>query len=294
MVDEPRLVLSLKPSSTGQDVVNASSGSAAKIHAALHALRNNSPECLQDQFFSITLHSEIPQHCGFGSGTQLSLAVAQAVQELNQSETLTTVELARRVERGARSALGIYGFAAGGFMVETGKQKSAEISPLAVRADFPEDWKILLVTPQDQAGISGVVEADAIQQLGPMPISLTEKLCRLALMQLTPAVLESNFSEFAAGLTEFGHAVGEYFEPAQGGILAHPRMRDLEQLLISQGVQGIAQTSWGPTLSIVCPGDDEAAGVSSLIREAGYGEYCSLRIVNPLNRGALSERRESD
>lgn len=294
MIEEPALELSLKHSSSGEDRITGSAGSCKKIRTALQTLRAGSPGLLGEHCFEITLQSEIPQHCGFGSGTQLSLALGRGVAALAGESELTSVELARRVERGVRSALGVHGFASGGFLIEAGKHESSAISPLVFQAPFPDEWRILLITPQDEAGISGAVEADAIQRLGPMPVELTEKLCRLALMQLAPAVLEQNFSEFATGLTEFGHAVGEFFQPAQGGVLAHPRMRELEQLLISQGVEGIAQTSWGPTLSVVCPGTVEAQSVSSLVESAGYGKCCSLRIVKPLNRGARIEVRDSD
>ncbi|MCA9021837.1 MAG: hypothetical protein KDA74_16930, partial [Planctomycetaceae bacterium] len=124
---------------------------------------------------------------------------------------------------------------------------------------------------------------DAMQQLGPMPTATTEKLCRLALMQLAPAVQTHNFEEFTAALTEFGHVVGEFFQPAQGGIFADPQMAELEQRLISRGIRGIAQTSWGPTLSIIC---QDVEMVTSLVTECGYGGFCELRTTCPLNEGA--------
>ncbi len=286
MVDEPSLMLSARLSSTGQDTIICSEGCYSKVAAAIDAARRSLAGPLRERFFSVELHSEIPLHCGFGSGTQLSLAVAKAISVLSGEPALSSVELAQRVQRGARSALGVHGFDSGGFLVEGGKRDPAEISPLVMHADFPEDWKILLITPVNQAGISGILEADAIQQLGPMPVAVTEKLCRLVLMQLMPAVLTRDFAGFSSGLTEFGHIVGEFFSPAQGGIFAHPRMVELEKLLISKGIQGIAQTSWGPTLSVVCPSSDNAEKVSSTILQNGYGELCSLRTVNPLNHGA--------
>ncbi|MCA9021748.1 MAG: hypothetical protein KDA74_16475, partial [Planctomycetaceae bacterium] len=210
MIQEPQLKLSVTESNDGADSVKGSPGNIEKISEALAAIRKERPDLYQGRFYELELHSEIPQHCGFGSGTQLSLAVAQALASLSEEPSLTAVELAQRVQRGARSALGIHGFTTGGFLIEGGKQSADEISPLVVRSDFPEDWQILLVTPENRAGISGYIEADAMQQLGPMPTATTEKLCRLALMQLAPAVLTHNFEEFTAALTEFGHVVGEF------------------------------------------------------------------------------------
>ena len=286
MVEEPALTLSAKISPQEQDTITCSEECSLKIATAMDAARCHLADSSRDQFFALELQSEIPLHCGFGSGTQLSLAVAQALVLLSGEQSLSSVELAQRVRRGARSALGIHGFDSGGFLVEGGKSNPDEISPLVARVDFPEDWKILLITPVDQAGISGTVEAEAIQQLGPMPLTVTERLCRLVLMQLIPAVKTRDFAAFSSGLTAFGYTVGEFFSPAQGGIFAHPGMGELEKLLNSKGIQGVAQTSWGPTLSVVCPNSVEAENVSSIITQNGYGEFCSLRTVSPLNRGA--------
>lgn len=292
MVDAPQLVLSLKRSTTEHDRITCTEACHSKVAVTLNAARRYLPDSSQPGFFTVELESEIPMHCGFGSGTQLSLAIARAMALLSGEQKLSAVELAPRVQRGARSALGVHGFDCGGFLVEGGKHDSGQISPLVARADFPEDWKILLITPTNQEGISGIVEAEAIQQLGPMPASITEKLCRLVLMQLLPAVLTRDFTEFSAGLTSFGRTVGEYFKPAQGGIYAHSQMAELEKLLIANGIQGIAQTSWGPTLSVVCPSSTEAENVSSVILKNGYGEFCSLKTVSPLNRGAQVHIKE--
>ncbi|WP_339729811.1 beta-ribofuranosylaminobenzene 5'-phosphate synthase family protein [uncultured Gimesia sp.] len=293
MVDAPQFVLSVKQTPAEQDRITCSDTYYSKVEGALNAARLHLSDSSEPCFFSVELQSEIPMHCGFGSGTQLSLAVARAISVLSEEQELASVKLASRVGRGARSALGVHGFDCGGFLVEGGKQKPGQISPLVSRADFPEDWKILLITPRDQAGISGTVEAEAIQRLGPMPVSITEYLCRLVLMQLLPAVLTHDFAEFSSGLSRFGHTVGEFFKPAQGGIYAHPQMAELEILLMAHGIQGIAQTSWGPTLSVVCPSSAETENVTSVIVENGYGELCSLRTVNPLNQGAQIQINES-
>ncbi|MCH9653182.1 MAG: hypothetical protein K0U86_05275 [Planctomycetes bacterium] len=293
MVEEPSLTLSVKISPQAHDTILCSEECRPKIAAAIDVTRRHLAASSREQYFSLELKSEIPLHSGFGSGTQLSLAVARALALLLEEQCLSSVELARRVQRGARSALGIHGFDSGGFLVEGGKCEPDEISPLVLRTDFPEDWKILLITPIDQPGISGIVETHAIQQLGPMPLEVTERLCRLVLMQLIPALKTCDFDAFSSGLTAFGHTVGEFFTPAQGGIFASPRMVELENLLNSKGIQGIAQTSWGPTLSIVCASSDDAENVSSIITQNGYGEFCSLRTVSPLNRGAQIQIKDS-
>ncbi|QDU11790.1 hypothetical protein V202x_52140 [Gimesia aquarii] len=291
MVDEPRLTLSVKKSAEEKDHIVCSENYISKIENVINMTRRNLTGASRECYYSVEVQSEIPQHCGFGSGTQLSLAVARAILMLNEKDQFSSMELAQCVQRGARSALGIHGFESGGFIVEGGKNDSSEISPLVLRVDFPVDWKVLLITPTDRAGISGNIEAKAIQKLGSMPVSLTDKLCRLILMQLIPSIRVQDFEGFSAGLTEYGHAVGEFFQPAQGGIFAHPRMAELENLLSLKEILGMTQTSWGPTLSVVCRDSTHAEYVSSILFENGYGEFCSIKIVKPLNRGAYTQLR---
>lgn len=286
MIDAPNWMISVKPAQTDQDQIQCSAACYGKVEAALQMIRKYSGAVKNLPAVNVKLESEVPLHSGFGSGTQLSLAVAHACLALAGETRPTSAELSPQLDRGARSALGLHGFDEGGFLVEGGKRHSEEISPLIARVDFPEDWKIVLVTPTDESGISGGVEAEAIQQLGPMPVSVTERLCRLVLMQLLPAVKSHNFSEFSTGLTAFGQTVGSFFQPAQGGIYAHPLMVDMEKQLIAAGVEGMVQTSWGPTVSIICSSSDHAEEVSSLIQEMGYGDFCAVRTVNPLNQGA--------
>src|SRR5690606_10725995 len=118
MVQEPQLQLSVTRSTDTEDLVTVSPESIAKIREALSAIRTARPDWYSTRFYKLDLQAEIPRHCGFGSGTQLSLAVAQALASQADESSLTSVELAARVQRGARSALGIHGFTAGGFLVE--------------------------------------------------------------------------------------------------------------------------------------------------------------------------------
>src|SRR5207302_1257090 len=87
------------------------------------------------------------EHAGLGTGTQLGLAVARLLATIAGQNDLDAVDLARRVGRGQRSALGIHGFAQGGFLVEGGKSAAADVAPLLVRVSFPETWQVVLTFP---------------------------------------------------------------------------------------------------------------------------------------------------
>ncbi len=106
------------------------------------------------------------EHIGLGVGTQLGLAVGRALA-LAWGYDLDASDLARRVGRGLRSALGVYGFAHGGFLVESGKRCGQEetLAPLAIRRSFPSEWRVVLVTPHEAPGLHGAAEREAFAHL---------------------------------------------------------------------------------------------------------------------------------
>src|SRR5262245_5116725 len=61
-----------------------------------------------------------PEHVGLGVGTQLALAVARGVAALRGLDGLSAEQLAARVGRGGRSAVGGHGFARGGVPLDGG------------------------------------------------------------------------------------------------------------------------------------------------------------------------------
>src|SRR5262249_9562925 len=131
------------------------------------------------------------EHKGLGTGTQLGLAVARGIALASGVTELPLADLARLVGRGARSALGVHGFAHGCFLVDGGKGRDTALAPLIARLDFPEAWRVVLVVPDDQQGLHGSQENEAFAQLGRgSHLRTTEALCRLVLLGLLPALRE--------------------------------------------------------------------------------------------------------
>lgn len=194
------------------------------------------------------LDRAIPEHVGLGSGTQLGLAVARAITLLNGKGVLPAAQLARLSGRGARSGIGILGFEHGGLLVDGGHRAPGSIPPLVARATVPDDWAVLVLIPTAPAGLHGEAERLAFQNLPPMPDSLTDRLCRLVLLGMLPAVAERDLPAFGAALVELQSLVGDWFAPAQGGRFACPEVEELARFLLDRGLHGVGQSSWGPTL----------------------------------------------
>lgn len=205
------------------------------------------------QKMRLVIEQAPPAHAGLGSGTQLGLAVAQALAVAWGLQALDAPTLARYVSRGRRSALGIHGFASGGLLVEAGKCRPDEIAPLVARHDFPEEWAILLVTPRRETGLHGAEEIDAFRQLSAsrQPEDRTDRLCRLVLLELLPSLLDHDMEGFGEALYAFNHLVGECFAAVQGGIYAGPLVGAAVDFLRQEGIRGVAQSSWGPTVAAV-------------------------------------------
>lgn len=234
----------------------------------------------------ITVRDVIPSHAGLGSGTQLGLAVARALSELSGERDVAVEALARRAGRGLRSAIGLHGFARGGFLVDGGRAGSRELGTLVSRIEFPADWRLILAAPPQSTGLSGTAEQQAFASQPPMPQSLTGELCRIALMDWIPGLIEADFGRVSNAMYEFGLRVGEFFEPAQGGVFAHPRMSQLVQEVRRRGLAGVAQTSWGPTIGLLCADHQSAQDIlNDLARDHRWGD-CRFVLAEPLNRGA--------
>ena len=239
------------------------------------------------------LRIEIPQappaHAGLGSGTQLAMALARAMNVLAKRDGLSYDRLARLTGRGARSSVGLHGFHHGGLLVEAGKRAPNDISPLVAHVSFPEEWRFLLIRPRGASGISGIEESRELSRLAPMSAELTAKLCALALTEILPAAIEHDFAAASASIGAFGRLVGEYFAPVQGGLIADQRMRGLAESLKSQGFEGVGQSSWGPTLFVLCENPASAAELSTRLAVSTDAADCDFITAAPLNRGANVE-----
>jgi beta-RFAP synthase len=283
LIDEPRCVVTVAPA-VADDVIGGAE--TPRIVHIVQRYRERAPHAVPR--CRVELRESLPRHAGFGSGTQLALAVARGLAHLAGEADCGAPVLARRVERGRRSAVGIHGFDLGGLIIDAGKARDDEIGALACRAAVPESWRCLVITPPFAAGASGTVEQAAFERLPPMPAAVTSRLCALALRELLPAVHAADFAAFSAAVFDFGSTVGEYFAPVQGGVFASPRMVRLAEWFRGEGVTGVGQTSWGPTLFAFCPTPARARELQLAVSSGSEWGDCAARIAAPLNQGAVS------
>ena len=218
----------------------------------------------------------IPPHAGLGSGTKLALAVAQALAIL-AGRTLDAPALAQAVGRAARSAVGTWTFALGGLVVEGGVRRDGDHpAPLLARYAMPEEWRVVLVVPDAEPGLSGAAEAQAFATLTPAA-DRSAAIAQLVLTSLLPALVERDVEEFGAALTRVQELVGDSFATVQGGRF-HPRAAPLVDALLDGGAAGAGQSSWGPAVYGVV--GSEEAGRALARRMEGMGQVALVQFDN--------------
>lgn len=254
MIDQPGVVVSARPAASWQFEGTLASRAQVFAHRFTAGI-DPAPEPLQ-----ILVERCPAEHTGLGAGTQLGLAVAKALAVETGTPDLTAIELARRVGRGERSAIGVHGFDRGGLIVEPGKSPGEEVSPLLTRVLLPDYWRIAVFAPNGLDRWHGSREQQAFDHAGasPRPARLTDTLCRIALLGMLPAAVAGDLPAFSEAVHEFNRRAGEPFAATQGGIYAAPDIEELIRSITAKGVKGVGQSSWGPSVFAVVGSNDEA------------------------------------
>lgn len=235
----------------------------------------------------LDIEEAIPEHAGLGSGTQMALAVGTAVARLYELPA-TAASIATILERGTRSGIGIGSFMHGGFIVDAGRGEATRLPPVVSRLHFPESWRLVLVFDPDRQGVSGPPERAAFEQLGPMAKDIADHISWLILMQVLPAIAESDCNSFGDGISRIQGYIGDYFASAQGGGRFYsPTVAGVMETLRAAGAAGVGQSSWGPTGFAVFPSETHAHKALRYVRESGrLTETAHVRLCRARNRPA--------
>ncbi|HEX3138945.1 MAG TPA: beta-ribofuranosylaminobenzene 5'-phosphate synthase family protein, partial [Rhizobacter sp.] len=251
----------------------------------------------------LQLDQVLPPHAGFGSGTQLALAIGRVFAHWHGLE-LSSMTLAHWLARGLRSGIGIAGFDQGGLLVDGGPGSDGMPAPLLSRIAFPPSWRVVVVQDGRHRGLSGTQEKQAIATLQPLPQSLSADICHQVLMRVLPGAASAEFAPFAAGINHVQKVLGTHFAPVQGGAFTSAAVGRAVQCVAdaARDMRGsdrqlehgaaIGQSSWGPTGFAILPSQASAEAAVAALKAAGLMEPgLAVSIVAGLNHGAtLSEQ----
>ena len=278
--------------STGADA--ACEAERAAEHLATLQARTRRPEPLH-----LHLDEVLPAHAGFGSGTQLALAIGRAFAQWHGLD-VSTPTLAQWLGRGLRSGVGIAGFDQGGLLVDGGPGADGAAASVLARLPLPAAWRVLVVQDGAHQGLSGTEELRAmatLATLAPLPQALAADICHQVLMRVLPGAAGAEFAPFAAGIARIQQVLGEHFALAQGGsAFTSAAVGRLIEWMARSGEPAAAtgQSSWGPTGFAILPSQAQAEALVAAARAANViAPGLTLRIVSARNTGAtlVDQRR---
>lgn len=230
----------------------------------------------------------LPAHSGFGSGTQLALAIGRAFACWHGLD-VSTPTLAQWLGRGLRSGIGIAGFDQGGLLLDGGPGADGSPAPVLSRLALPATWRVLVAQDIALRGLSGADERQAISTLAPLPQAVSADICHQVLMRVLPGAASTEFAPFAAGITRIQEALGSHFAPAQGGSAFSSAAvgRLIEWVGRADPLCARGQSSWGPTGFAIFPSQQRAQAVVDAARAANViDRSVSVQIVAGRNSGA--------
>jgi beta-RFAP synthase len=287
-IDGPATRIALRHSA--RDSIDAEADAAAEVERSHEYIATLKRLFRRDAPLGIELRETLPAHAGFGSGTQLALALGRGFASLHGID-VTTADLARALGRGKRSGIGVAAFDRGGFLLDGGPGKDAP-APLLARAEFPEQWRVLLALDPRGAGLHGEDEIRALAQLPPMTQATAAHIAHVVLMQVLPSLHEADFASFAQGVSEVQRVIGAHFAPAQrAGAYTSPEVAQVIDWVGANFDAAIGQSSWGPTGFAIFASQADADRAVDRARAAGQvAAPLTLRIVKGRNHGALLTR----
>jgi len=201
-------------------------------------------EKLEVNGLKIICEEYIPRHIGLGSGTQTILSIGLAASRLYGLD-YTLEEIVEIFNRCKTSGAGYWLFQKGGLVIDGGRTSSTKIPPLLFRYDFPSEWKILLAIPTVEGlGLHSQVEEESFNKLNAASLKDSSSII---LMKLLPSIIEKDFSKFSEAVEELDNLTSCFFKDIQSGSY-HPLSKKIVELMKNLGVQGIGQSSWGPTI----------------------------------------------
>ncbi|HET7633900.1 MAG TPA: beta-ribofuranosylaminobenzene 5'-phosphate synthase family protein [Burkholderiales bacterium] len=267
----------------------ACSAAGADSARAAHYAKRLLHACGLREAVRVTVEQAIPAHAGLGSGTQLALATGTAVSELFGLH-LSVRDIARILDRGRRSGIGIGAFERGGFMVDGGRAAGGGAPPVVSRIAFPGRWRVLLIFDERFKGLHDADEVAGFARLPPFPENESARLCQLVLMGVLPGLAERDLEQFGNAVSEIQRTVGDYFAPVQGGRFASRAVADALSWLEGEGAACVGQSSWGPTGFAIVSSEQRAQELAAAARRRAPDSALSFMVCRGRNRGAEVDR----
>jgi beta-RFAP synthase len=234
-----------------------------------------------------------PSHIGFGSGTQLAMAVATALFAAMDIPPASPASIATALSRGTRTMIGTRGFGDGGFVADWGQTGPTTGDRLFEQLEFPTDWPVVLITPKVPGGLHGVAEVNAFEAGTAVSREQRQSMQQLLARRLLPSIRKRSYIEFAPALYEFGLASGSLFHRSQHHNFHSVEVTEIVGFVRSLGVSAVVQSSWGPTVAAFVERAQIADTLCHQLRER-FPDDTMVIVTRADNRGAIMELDRGD
>ena len=218
---------------------------------------------------NFVINRDLPPHMGLGSKTQFLLAIGTILSHMHEIDT-TPREIAKVIQRGGTSGIGVAAFEAGGFILDSGhsfgpgkqtdsfkpsSRSKAPPPPVIFQNYPPENWRFIVIIPNVPEGASGDKEVKLFEDCCPIPAEQVEKLSRLILMKILPSFIEQDIKTFGEGLTELQTKFHRFGMDRYDSTLNNDILTELR---INTMVFGSGISSFGPTMYALTNSQDNA------------------------------------
>ena len=236
----------------------------------------------------IHIKREIPKFVGLGFHTTLALSIGVGLSKLYDLN-LGVEDVALIMGRGTITALGVYAFKTGGFIIEGGfkvDQREKMVPPLIFQSAMPKDWFFVVAIPDEsRVEITKMrsKEDEILGNLKAMPTEQSDQLSRIVLVKIMPAFVEKNIKEFGEGLTAFNQKLGQFWSAYQEGTYRNKVVEGGVKLMLQRS-SCACQTSWGPTFYSLVQGEAEAEQLTEelkqYVKKSGGGQVFYTKANN--------------
>lgn len=227
---------------------------------------------ISDKFpIIIKVNDYLYSHLGFGSKTQISLALAKGILRLIEKE-IPIEKITELVSRGGTSGIGYRSFERGGFILDCGHRfgpnqekttflpssaSNAKPARTVVRLHFPEEWVILVITLNVPQGASNTDEINAFQKYCPVPLQEVQEISHIILMKVIPGIIERDLNQFGSGINQVQELGFKKIEIQ----LQHDEVKRLMKFQRDKGCKCVGMSSFGPTVYGIFESIEEAEKV---------------------------------
>jgi beta-ribofuranosylaminobenzene 5'-phosphate synthase len=286
-LSEPELEVSVRPA---EEVICQSDVAEPYLRRVIATLGVEGAE--------LAVTRQFPRHVGFGSGTQLALAILTGVAAVYDME-VDPRELAPDLGRGGRSGVGVATFEDGGFVVDGGhpterftsrppERGQWTVPPVIARHELPESWRFLLIVPNTDPGHAGPAEdrhmRRAVEQADP---GVADDIAAVLTRELLPAAAGGNNRRFGQAGARLGRLNGAWYADEQGGVYRPPAGRIIERLGQRPAIAGAGQSSWGPAVwALTTAAEADSAETAAEMALSDLDIEADIMMARPRNEGA--------